>query len=534
MLINTVLISHMQASGLTLRLLPDREIPEYSWSELMAVHPETLFTVSKLLGYAYCGTLDEFNNSFTPNLSPITGESDYDYDRRLADYLEHGYFPSKAGTTILASGQPASASWVCTNPFLQVLDAHATDSFVLVPPEIINSILRGTLSESSVVAPYSENESIEVWINKLMASAYSQGAADVEITSHVSSIKVRFKIMGEWGDWISSIPLVQRGPLLRAICASASPSLDYESGTDHDFKLEKRIQGMDTSWRGSITAAVLGDSITLRMLPGIGRVPVLEELGYGEQACNLFRLAKTRRDGLVLVTGSTGHGKTTTLYALMTEMRDENRKVFTVEHPVELVIPGTIQKSVMDATNIEAKYRVTFPSAIRTALRHAPDVLVVGETRDAETAQTAVGASRTGHLTFTTLHTTNVRISIKRMIDLGIDPLNLADTLTLVVSQNLVRKLCPHCRIEHEDGTCSRKQGGCPQCNGRGSIGRTVVYEMISLDDEAREAIIAGTLEREFSRLEDAGLYISKRSVANSLLKSGVVDERDVEEFLHV
>lgn len=534
MLINTVLVNHLQSTGLPVRLIPEREVGGYSWSELMAVHPDAHSTVAKLLSYSYCQTMEEFVDSYTPSLTPSAGETDYDYDKRLEGYLEHSFFPARLGTTILADRSTASLVLIAANPFSPMLDKHGASNVVMASQDIINGILRGTRSESSVVAPYSENESIDVWINKLIGAAFNQGAADVEITSHVSSIKVRFKIMGEWSGWVSSLPLVQRGPLLRAICASASPSIDYESGTDHDFKLEKRIQGSDTSWRGSITPAALGDSITLRMLPGIGRVPQLEELGYGEQACRLLRSVKGRRDGLILMTGSTGHGKTTTLYSIMTEIRDENRKVFSVENPIELVIPGTIQKSVMDATNIDPKYRVTFSSAIRTALRHAPDVLVVGETRDAETAQAAVSASRTGHLTYTTLHTSNVRISIKRMIDLGIDSLNLADTLSLVVSQNLVRKLCPHCRIEHSSGVCSRKPGGCPQCKGRGSIGRTVVYEMVSLDDEAREAIIEGTLDHQFPRLEAAGMYISKQSVAQALLLSGAVDARDVEEFLSV
>jgi type II secretory ATPase GspE/PulE/Tfp pilus assembly ATPase PilB-like protein len=535
MLINTVLVQHMQANRLPVRLLPERELASYSWPELLSTHPDALQTIAQLLKIPYCATAEALDAQYTPHLSPAANESDFEYDQRLGGYLEHGYFPAHAGATIL-SGQASVATtvYVCANPLLRVLDRHADSTFVLVPAEIITGILQGTRLESSVIAPYSEVESIDVWINKLIAASYAQGAADVEITSHVSSIKIRFKILGEWGGWVGSLPLGQRGAFLRALCASATPSLDYESGTDHDFKLEKRIQGIDTSWRGSITPAALGDSVTLRMLPGIGRVPLLDELGYDEQACKLLRAAKVRRDGLILVTGSTGHGKTTTLYSLVTEMRDENRKVFTVEQPIELVIPGTIQKSVLDDPNIDHKYRVTFSSAIRTALRHAPDVLVVGETRDTETAQAAVGASRTGHLTFTTLHTTNVRISIKRMIDLCIDPLNLADTLTLVISQNLVRKLCVNCRVEHANGVCSLKPGGCPQCKGRGFIGRTVVYEMLSLDDESREAIIEGKLEREFPRLEKEGLYISKKTVATALWTSGVVDARDVDEFLHV
>lgn len=531
MLINSILVNQLEEQGLSVRRLPDRDIATYSWAELLEIHPDALYTVAQMIGATYCDSADTFESAYTPNLVPETDESDYDYDARLADYLEQGYFPAQAGTT-LVTGQPASVVWVCCNPFAPALDAHSDAQLVIVPQTVVSGVLRGTRSELTTIAPYSDTESIEIWINRLISAAHALGAADIEITSHISSIKVRLKILGEWSGWVSSLPLIQRGALLRALCASASPSLDYEPGADHDFKLEKRIDGLDTSWRGAITPAALGDSVCLRVLPGIGRVPTLEELGYNAQACQLLRDAKKRRDGLVLVTGSTGHGKTTTLYSLVTEMRDENRKVFTAEHPVELVIPGTIQKSVQDSSNIDSKYQVSFAGAIRTALRHAPDVLVVGETRDSETAQAAVGASRTGHLTFTTLHTTNVRTSIKRMLDLGLDATNLADTVTLVVSQNLVRKLCPSCRIEHPEGHSSRREEGCSQCRGRGYLGRTVVYEMAYLDDDAREAIIEGNLSSHFPRLEKAGLYIGKKSVAQDLMARGVVDLRDIEEFL--
>lgn len=524
MLIHKILIDTLQSKGADLSLLPDRQPEDYSWSELMLIHPHAARTVADLLGGRYCGSVKEFDTEYTPQLAPSHNESDFDYDERLAVYSDHGFVPA-----IDQSGQKVI---VCVNPFDPVLDSESGSVLVVAAASVIETILRGT--RNSLVAPYSDDEPIETWINRLFKAAHERMAADIEITSMQSDMRVRFKVNGRWIPWISALPLTQRGALLRSLCAGASPSIDYEPGADHDFKVERRINGIDTSWRGAITPAALGDSVTLRSLAQIGRIPTLEDLGYNEQACALLRKTQNLRDGLVLVTGPTGSGKTTTLYSVITELRDTHKKIFTVEHPVEVVIPGVIQKPVSDDESIDSKYRVTFAGGLRTAMRHAPDVLVVGESRDNETANASVSASRSGHLTYTTLHTSTILTSVKRMIDLGVSPVNLADTLMLVVSQNLVRKLCPYCRIEHANGGASRNDKGCQACNYTGEMGRTVVYEIASLDDEAREGVIDGSLRHHLPRLQSIGRYIDKRSTAQHLLDIGTVDRREVESFLHV
>lgn len=527
MIFKQLLIDEMIAQGFELRLLPGRHINEYSWAELISIHPSAMEHVAHLVNGLYCPSLADFEARFTPNLAPLPDEDDYEYDRRINEYVENACFPATTGSSI---DLQATTVWVCHNPFVPYLDQYADSQFVIAPMAVIEGVLRGSRNDLATFAPYSDTESIDVWIHRLISSAYAMGAADIEITSHPSAMRVRLHLNGEWSDWLCSIPLTVRGPFLRALCASATPSIDYEPGTTQDFKMERRINGIDTSWRGAIAPAALGDSVTMRMLPSSGRVPTLQELGYCDQAIRMITLACKRRDGLVLVTGGTGQGKTTTLYSVVTGMRDSNRKIFTAEDPVELVIPGTVQMQVRDGSHIEQKYRVTFPGAIRAALRHKPDVLVVGETRDADTAQASVGASRTGHLTFTTLHTGAVYSSVKRLLDLGIESTSLADTLILVMSQILVRKLCPHCREELENGECRRSRAGCTHCGGKGVHGKTVIYEMAYLDDEAREAIIDNTLRKQFARLRDAGLYISKADCINRLLSAGLIDRREAEE----
>lgn len=520
--VNQMIVDVLQTQGIELRSLPDRSISEYSWEELTSLHPDVQPIAAKLLGIRFIYTLEELQSEFVVDFTQKKDEPDYDFEKRIGDYAAFNYLPLREDGFL--STDKVSLSYLCFNPFLPQLDDKAGYPLIMSSKEVVRSMFTGNGRNDNALINYREGESVDSWINRLIGIATDACVADIEVTSHPSSMKVRFKSHGAWGNWVGHLPMSQRGAMLRALCASASPSLDYESGTDHDFKLERRIQGIDTSWRGAITPAALGDSVTLRILPGMGRIPTLPELGYCEQACRILRSTKKSKGGLVLVTGATGHGKTTTLYSLVTEMRDENLKVFTVENPVEMVIPGTVQKPVMDNVSIDEKFQITFPSAIRSAMRHAPDVLVVGESRDTETAKTSVNASRTGHLTFSTLHTSSAEISIKRMVDLGVDALNLADTLLLVVSQDLVSVLCDDCKIQTPSGQFEKNINGCVQCNSLGVRGRTVVYEMLLLDEEARNAIIAGGITNEYARLKTKGDYIAKFDIANRLWLAGSID----------
>lgn len=529
MQITHLLVKALRDEGKRLRLLDSKDIEDYSFDELVAIHPDALAAIASLIGARFVSTVAELDQGYAPNLAPLSGESDFQYDKRLNDYIEKRYFPATEQKRNERIG--AIKCTICFNPFIPEMDGMSDEPLVLAPSDVISAALSGVRGQGGGIAPYFEEESILTWIWRLVSFGYRQGAADIEMTSHQSSVKIRMHIMGEWTNWVGSLPLIQRSGMLRALCACASPPIDYEAGTVHDFKVERRIDGVETSWRVSITPAALGDSVCLRSLPQIGRVPALAELGYSDQAQRLFKKACRQIDGLVLITGPTGSGKSTTLYSLMTMLNNEGRKVVSVENPVELVIPGTVQIQVLDDESMDEKYKITFGSVIRTALRHKPDDLVIGETRDRETAQAAVGASHTGHLTFSTLHTTNIQTSIKRMIDLGIDAVNLSDVLTLVVSQTLLPMLCPHCSVQCSGGGAERSQTGCSQCNNRGIVGKVVVYEMCYFDDEARRAVVEYKMQEQFTRLELSGLYIKKEDVLRQLVAEGRIDRRYLEDM---
>jgi len=266
-------------------------------------------------------------------------------------------------------------------------------------------------------------------------------------------------------------------------------------------------------------------------LPKVGGVPSLKDLGYEDKAIHMLKKTASQRDGFIIFSGQTGSGKTTALYSIITLIRDMRKKVCTIEDPVELTVAGIVQVQVNDGPEIEDQYRMTFATGIRSFLRHKPDVIVIGETRDNETAQAGVSASRTGHLTYTTLHTTSVKTSVKRMLDMDVDAINLSDTLTMVVSQHLVNTLCPYCKIENEDGTAEKNDDGCEYCEDRGEHGRTLVYEICWLDELARESIIDGKLHEHFDRLRGLGRYISKDDTVRRLVFEGAIDVKALTEL---
>lgn len=498
------------------------------FNKLAQDYPVARAVAAEVLYGRYAPTILELEALCMPNLAPEMEESEQDYVKRILHCLEHSYFVADSLTDIMSNKVKFI---VCSDPFKVELDDYLGLLIVLSTPEVIASVLNGQRGGMVDIAPYSEDEPIEVWINRLLVEAHNRGAADVEITSHPSAMRVRFHMHGEWTDWICSVPILQRPQLMRSLCASAHPSMDYKQGTVHDFKIERRINGLDTSWRSSIVPATLGDSVNLRILPKVGGVPPLNVLGYEDKAIYMLKKTASMRDGFIIFSGQTGSGKTTALYSIITMIRDMRKKVCTIEDPVELTVAGIVQVQVNDGPEIEDQYKMTFATGIRSFLRHKPDVIVVGETRDNETAQAGVSASRTGHLTYTTLHTTSVKTSVKRMLDMGVDAINLSDTLTMVVSQHLVNTLCPYCKIENEDGTAEKNDDGCEYCEDRGEHGRTLVYEICWLDELARESIIDGKLHEHFERLRGLGRYISKDDTIRRLVFEGAIDVKALTEL---
>jgi len=297
-----------------------------------------------------------------------------------------------------------------------------------------------------------------------------------------------------------------------------------------------RLGDHEVDIRVSLIPMLYGEAVVMRLLKQDAQLLGLAELMMGEREHDIFRSLLDIPHGIVLVTGPTGSGKTTTLYSALNEINDSQRKIVTIEDPIEYYMKGVNQIQVSEKTGL------TFARGLRSILRHDPDVILVGEIRDAETAQIAVQASLTGHLVFSTLHTNDAPGALTRLVDMGVEPYLVASALEGVLAQRLVRVLCSECR-QVDDGPATRTlreqvglppdtilygAPGCEACRGTGYFGRRGVFEMMALSDEMREMLMGRTSTGE---VRDAACRSGMRSLSEDgwrLVGEGVTTADEV------
>ncbi|MCQ8897631.1 type II secretion system ATPase GspE [Limnobacter humi] len=328
-------------------------------------------------------------------------------------------------------------------------------------------------------------------INALLTQASRDGASDIHIEAFETHSAVRFRVDGTLRD-----VLQPRRELHSALISRIKimASLDIaEKRLPQDGRITLRIGGKPMDVRVSTLPTGHGERAVLRLLDKeAGR---LELTRLGMPAHTLHDMDRLCRmpHGILLVTGPTGSGKTTTLYAALSRIDSSTTNVMTVEDPVEYDLPGISQ------TPVNPKIDMTFGKALRAILRQDPDVIMIGEIRDLETAQIAVQASLTGHLVLATLHTNDSVSAVTRLIDMGVEPFLLSSSLLGVLAQRLVRRLCPHCKRQETgaDGHTHWHPVGCERCAHTGYVGRTGVYELFTVDDAVRTLIHNGAAESE-------------------------------------
>jgi general secretion pathway protein E len=342
------------------------------------------------------------------------------------------------------------------------------------------------------------------FVNGLFAEALARRASDVHLEPFEDRFVVRLRIDG----LLSTVRTGSRADF-DAVCSRIKLLSGMDIGErrlPQDGRQSIRAAGQDLDLRVSTLPSAWGESVVLRLLGKSHRLPQLTELGLGEaQAADLLSLV-AKPNGVVLVTGPTGSGKTTTIYRLLSHLNDGVRKIVTVEDPIEFDLPGVVQ--VRARTDIG----LSFAAGLRAILRQDPDVIMVGEIRDPETARIAVQAALTGHLVISTVHTNTGLGALTRLVDLGIEDFLLADVLRGLVGQRLVRRLCPHCSrpcTPAEAAAHQREVGGrgdwrepvgCEACGGAGYLGRLGLYEIIrcdaALEGQIRERASPAQLER--------------------------------------
>ena len=358
-------------------------------------------------------------------------------------------------------------------------------------------------------------------LNALLTQAAKDGASDIHIEPYERSSAVRFRVDGTLRE------VVQPNQALHAALISRlkiMAELDIaEKRLPQDGRISLRIGGRAIDVRVSTLPGVHGERAVLRLLDKGEAKFSLASLGMQGDTLARFSQRIAQPHGIVLVTGPTGSGKTTTLYAALGQVDTSTTNVLTVEDPVEYELAGIGQ------TQVNAKIDLTFAKALRAILRQDPDVIMIGEIRDHETAQIAVQASLTGHLVLATLHTNDAPSAVTRLTDMGIEPFLLSSSLLGVLAQRLVRKLCPHCRRQGEDGLWHPV--GCDHCGHSGYKGRTGVYELMTVDERVQALIHARAPESELiAAARGAGLR-SMREDGERLVAAGITS---MEELLRV
>ena len=396
--------------------------------------------------------------------------------------------------------------------------------------------IASALSEPEDLLETQDDAPIIRLINALLTEALNQNASDVHIEPFEGRLAVRLRVDGVLREVLAPPKMI--APLLVSR-VKVMANLDIaERRLPQDGRISLRIAGRPVDVRVSTIPTGHGERVVLRLLDkGEGRLD-LEQLGMDERTRHEIDRLIHRPHGILLVTGPTGSGKTTTLYAALTRLNDAERNMMTVEDPIEYYLDGISQ------TQVNSKVDMSFARGLRAILRQDPDVVMVGEIRDLETVQIAIQASLTGHMVLSTLHTNSAVGAITRLRDMGVEPFLLSSSLMGVLAQRLVRRLCPKCRdpypasevdceelaLPAEDPPTIYHARGCTECNHLGYRGRYGVFELVLVDEPMRSMIHDGASEQELDR--------HARSRTPSILDDGrrrvLAGQTTLEEMLRV
>ena len=377
-------------------------------------------------------------------------------------------------------------------------------------------------------------------INRLIARAVEERASDIHLEATEDSLAVRFRIDGEMHDR-EAFPVTLRAPIVSRIKVMSGLNI-AERRVPQDGRLRLAVRGHDIDLRIATAPTINGESVVLRLLDRTNLTLDFVALGFDEETLAQLRRILAQPNGIVLVTGPTGSGKTTTLYAALSELNTPQRKILTIEDPIEYRLAGVNQMQVNPGIGL------TFAAALRSFLRQDPDVMMVGEVRDLETARVAVQSALTGHTILSTLHTNSAASAVTRLLDMGIEPFLITSTLNAVLAQRLVRRLCEACRepyvpaapieVRNEDGETRRiavkrlfHPKGCAACGGTGFHGRVALAEFLEMDP----AIARLVLDRAEARdIAAAASTAGMRSLFDDGLMKAQAGLTTLEEVLRV
>ncbi|MFH1139336.1 MAG: type II secretion system ATPase GspE [Pseudomonadota bacterium] len=405
------------------------------------------------------------------------------------------------GKRVEAAGAPEVEVLQALN-FLFSESMDAADDFLKDIAKSETETFSADLDDAPDLIDSSDSAPVIRLVNRVLFQAVTEKASDIHIEAGGDRVNIRFRIDGVLFDRLS--PPRSYLPFL-ASRIKVMAGLDIaERRLPQDGRFHFNVAERSIDVRVSVIPTSSGERVVLRLLDKTTALYGLEELGMGPDIFEPFKQLISRPHGIVLATGPTGSGKTTTLYAALSRLNSRDRNIITIEDPVEYLLPGVGQ------IHVNAKVGLDFARGLRSVLRHDPDVIMIGEIRDLETAEIAIQSSLTGHLVFSTLHTNDAPSAVTRLVDMGIEAYLVSSAVVGVLAQRLVRVLCPHCKVPDQpsaavlaraglpenvlDGGSVFRGQGCDKCFQTGYRGRAGIYELLVVDEEVQRTL-AGTSE---------------------------------------
>lgn len=374
-------------------------------------------------------------------------------------------------------------------------------------------------------------------VDTIIQNSIRMGASDVHVEPFENEVRVRARVDGSLQNMLS-IPKESQNTLITRIKILANLNI-AEKRIPQDGRILTNIDGKAVDLRVSILPTVNGEKVVIRILSKDSSLMNKESLGMRKDDMKKLEQILQNPFGIILVTGPTGSGKSTTLYAVLNELNTIDKNIITVEDPVEFMVDGINQ------VNVNSKAGLTFASGLRSILRQDPDIIMVGEIRDGETAEIAIRAAITGHVVLSTLHTNDAPSSVARLVDMGIEPYLISTSVTGIIAQRLVRKVCTKCAkkyyaSEYEKRILGRdsdekiiltKGEGCPHCNGTGYKGRIGIYEILPIERNVRDAITAG---KNSDVLKDIAIRDGMKTLRMACMEHVYEGITTVDELLRV
>ncbi len=359
-------------------------------------------------------------------------------------------------------------------------------------------------------------QSIVELTDSFIVYAYHRNSSDIHIDPTEDGLVVKYRIDGVL-TYVDTLSNTLHEELIARIKVLAGLRTDIHF-VPQDGRFHFSLMASDCDIRVSIIPTHYGENAVLRILRNENDIPNLGKLGFCDGDIERIVNRLSYHQGMVLVTGPTGSGKTSTLYTLISSLSNEKKSIITLEDPIEYAIEGIRQ------IQIHSRHGITFANGLRSIVRQDPDIIMVGEIRDTETAQIAINVSLTGHLLLSTLHTNSAIGTIPRLIDMGIDPYLVASTLSLVIAQRLVRKICEQCK----GAGC-----GCLACGNLGFKGRTVVAETLVIDEEMRKYIMSRTPVEDIARYAKSKGMRTMYEDGIDKVERGITTEEEIHRTLH-